>query len=200
MTKKVSVKFNFPLTKATFIKVVKPDTEYNESGTYQITLIYDKDTADGIVKDIEKRDPRLAGLINYNERDDGTCQFKVKQNRVLSWTDRTTGEAKTAIMEPILLNADNTAFKAEQDPWSGTTVEVGCIIETQKGARGKGIIAALRLRGVRFHDVVVGGAGAGDGDPLFGGAVANPRVEESGFDDEDFKADDLPFDTDESFI
>ncbi|CCE60795.1 Gp2.5-like ssDNA binding protein and ssDNA annealing protein [Pseudomonas phage tf] len=203
MTKKVSVKYTFPKTRANFIKVVKPDTEFVESGTYQITLIYDKQTAEKIKADIESKDARLAGLINYTERDDGDCQFKIKQNRVLSWMDRTTGEPKQAIMEPILVNSDNTAFKAESDPWGGTTCEVGAVIETQKGARGKGIIAALRLRGVRFYDVKVGGAAEGDGDPLFGGPVANAKVDTDAFEDVNLggdDADDLPFDTDESYI
>lgn len=189
MSNKVSARFTFPKTKASFIYIVQPDTEYDDNGVYQMTLNYDKETADALKAKIEKLDPRLKGLIEYHERDDGTCSFRVKQKRVISWTDK-TGERQEAIMTPTVLNADNTKFEGTQNPWGGTVVETAVLVETQKGARGKGIIAALRLRGVRIHELVQGGAEGGDGDPLFGGAVANERVEP----EDDFNP---PFDMDD---
>lgn len=188
MSTKVSARFNFPVTKASFIYIVTPDTEYDEGGVYQLTLNYTKDEAEKIKSDIEKLDGRLKGLIEYSERDDGSCTFKVKQKRHLSWIDR-AGERQTAEMHPTLLNKDNTKFEGTQNPWGGTVCEVGCVVETQRGARGKGTIAALRLRGVRIHELVQGGAAEGDDDPLFGGAVKAPKVEQEVFDD-------LPFDVD----
>lgn len=186
MSKKVSVRFNFPATKIVFPYIVTPDTEYDEGGIYQVTLVYDKETAEDLKKKIEKLDPRLQGLIEYQERDDGTCNFKVKQKRFLSWMK--DGIQQTTEMTPTVLNADNSKYEG-QNPWGGTIAEVGCLIETQKGARGKGTIAAYRLKGVRIHELVSGGAGEGDGDPLFGGPVANQKVEKDTFDD-------LPFDVD----
>ncbi len=190
MSNKVSVRFNFPVTKASYIYIVTPDTEYDEGGVYQLTLTYTKDEAEKIKADIEKRDPRLKGLIEFNERDDGSCTFKVKQKRFLRWVDK-AGEPQTAEMKPTILNADNTKFEGTQNPWGGTVVEVGALVETQKGARGKGIIAALRLRGVRIHELVQGGAAEGDDDPLFGGAVKATPVEKEAFDD-------LPFDVEDN--
>lgn len=187
MSKKVSARFSFPATKCSFIYIVQPDTEFDDNGVYQISMSYDKETADSLKAKLEKLDPRLKGLIEYYEKDDGTCIFKAKQKRVISWTDK-AGERQEAIMKPTVLNEDNSPFEGTTNPWGGTVAEVGVVVETQKGARGKGIIAALRLRGVRIHELIQGGAEGGDGDPLFGGAVANPRVE--------IDEDDLPFDAD----
>ena len=190
MSSKVSVRFSFPKTKCSFIYIVQPDTEYDDNGVYQMTLNYDKETADALKAKIEKLDPRLKGLIDYHERDDGSCSFRVKQKRIISWTGK-DGTRQEAEMKPTVLNADNTPFDGTQNPWGGTVAEVGVLVETQKGARGKGTIAALRLRGVRIHELVAGGAEGGDGDPLFGGAVANPRVEA---EDDEFNP---PFDMDD---
>lgn len=190
MSSKVSARFSFPKTNCSYIYIVQPDTEFDESGVYQMTLNYDKETADKLKTDIEKLDPRLKGLIEYHERDDGTCSFRVKQKRVISWMDKKTGERKEAIMTPTILDAQSNPLKLDKNPWGGTIAEAGVLVETQKGARGKGIIAALRLRGVRIHELVSGGAEAGDGDPLFGGGVANAAKEI-------FDEDDIPFDTDD---
>ena len=187
MQKKLSARFNFPATRASFIYIVTPDTEYDEGGVYQLTLSYDKDQAEEIKKEIQGLDPRLMGLIEYTERDNGDCQFKVKQKRFLSWMK--DGVQQTTEMIPVVLNKDNTPYTG-QNPWGGTICEVGCLVETQKGARGKGIIAAFRLKGVRIHELVTGGAAGGDADPLFGGAVANDRVEKEVFDDLPFEVDD----------
>ena len=189
MSNKVSQRFSFPATKCSFIYIVQPDTEFDEAGVYQMTLNYDKDTAEKLKASIEKLDPRLKGLIDYHERDDGTCSFRVKQKRIISWIGK-DGARQEAEMKPVILNKDNTPFEGTQNPWGGTVAEVGVLVETQKGARGKGTIAALRLRGVRIHELVTGGAEGGDGDPLFGGAVSAQAKEI--FDEED-----LPFDTDD---
>lgn len=192
MSNKVSVRFSFPATKCSFIYIVQPDTEFDDNGVYQMTLNYDKETAEELKAKIEKLDPRLKGLIDYHERDDGTCSFRVKQKRVISWTDR-AGERQEAIMKPTILNKDNTPFEGTQNPWGGTIAEVGVVVETQKGARGKGIIAALRLRGVRIHELVQGGAEGDDGDPLFGGTVAHAPVDKEEFPfDVDDNDDDMP--------
>ena len=183
--KKASFRFNFPKTKLIYISVMKPDTEYNAEGTYQLSLVYPKDEAEAIKAKIEKLDSSFAGLCNYRENDDGTCSFKVKQNRFVRWIDRKTNERQEQIMQPTVLNADNTPYEGSE-PWGGTIGEVGAVIETQAGANRRGTILAMRLRGVRIHELVTGGAGAGDGDPLFGGPVANARAETEDLD--------LPFD------
>lgn len=196
MSNKVSARFSFPATKCSFIYIVQPDTEYDENGVYQMTLNYDKETAEQLKAKIEGLDPRLKGLIEYHERDDGSCNFRVKQKRIISWMGK-NGERQEAEMKPVILNKDNTPFEGTNNPWGGTVAEVGVLVETQKGARGKGTIAALRLRGVRIHELVAGGAEAGDGDPLFGGGVAHQAKEI--FDEEDMPFE-LPDNDDDSPI
>jgi hypothetical protein len=185
-TKKVSVRFNFPATKNIYLSVLEPDDTFGDQ-VFQTTLVYDKDKGDELVEQIEKLDPRLKGLVSYKEMDDGQVSFKVKQKKFVTWIDK-NGERQTQEMSPRVLNLDNTDYEGKE-PWGGTIAEVGCLIETQKGARGKGIIAALRLRGIRIHELVTGGAQEGDGDPLFGAPVARPRVEEE-------TADEIPFEFD----
>lgn len=186
MSKKASVRFTFPKTKCIFISVVKPDTEYDAEGVYQMSLVYEKTEAESLKARIEKLDPTFAGLCNYRENDDGTCSFKVKQKRFVRWVDKKTNERQEIIMSPTLLNADNTPYEGTE-PWGGTIAEAAVVVETQAGANRRGTILALRLRGMRIHELVTGGAGAGDGDPMFGGPVANARAEAEELD--------LPFDT-----
>lgn len=188
MSKKASFRFNFPVAKNIYISVVKPDTEYDEEGIYQTNLVYDKKTADALKAKIEALDPSFAGLCNYREHDDGSCSFKVKQKRFIRWVDKKTGDRMEQEMKPVILNKDNTKYEGTE-PWGGTVAEVGCVVETQPGAKRKGIILALRLRGMRIHELVTGGAG-GDADPLFGGPVGEEAEEAAALD--------LPFDMDNS--
>ena len=187
-SKKASVRFNFPATKAIFINVIKPDTEYDAEGCYQISLVYDLKQAQKLKAQIENLDPSFAGLCNYRENDDGTASFKIKQKRFVRWVDRKSGERQEIEMKPVVINADNTAYTGSE-PWGGSIVEVGVVAETQAGANRKGIILALRLRGVRIHELVVGSA-AGDGDPLFGGPV-NTVMEEANDDPFTVEEDDM---------
>lgn len=187
MSKKASVRFNFPATKNVFLSVLKPDDAFGNE-VYQTTLIYDKDTAEKLRQQIEGLDASFKGLCKYKERDDGTCEFKVKQNRFIRWIDR-ANERQEIEMKPKVLNLDNTEYTGTE-PWGGTIAEVGAVVETQAGAQKRGTILALRLRGIRIHELVTGGAGEGDGDPMFGGAVAaSPKGESS-----EVQTDDLPFD------
>lgn len=192
MSKKVSVKFTFPVTKNIFLSVTKPDDTFG-ADVYQTTLVYDKDVMEQLKAKIEGLDPSFKGLFKYKENDDGTAQVKLKQNKFIRWKDRVTGQMNEQEMKVTILNKDNTLYEGTE-PWGGTIAEAGVVVETQAGAQKKGIILALRLRGLRIHELVTGGAGAGDGDPLFGGATATaPRPEQDVFEDED-----LPFDVDEN--
>lgn len=188
MSKKASYKFSFPATKNIFLSVTKPDDTFG-ADVYQTTLVFDKDVMEGFKAKIEGLDPSFKGLFKYKDNDDGTAQIKVKQNRFIRWKDRVTGEMQEQEMKVTVLNKDNTPYEGNE-PWGGTIAEVGVQVETQAGAQKKGTILALRLRGVRIHELVAGGAGAGDGDPLFGGAVAaKPKAETQ---------EDLPFDMDDN--
>lgn len=192
MSKKASYKFSFPATKNIFLSVTKPDDTFGDA-VYQTTLVYDKEQAEILKAKIEALDPRFKGLVNYKENDDGTCQFKLKQKQMVRWRDRVTGQAQEQEMKVTILNKDNTPYEGTE-PWGGTIAEAGVVIETQAGAQKKGTILALRLRGIRIHELVTGGAGAGDGDPLFGGAVAATPLKDNSPDVDD----DLPFDLEDN--
>lgn len=182
MAKAKSYRFNFPATKLNYINAVKPDTEFNPDGNYQVTLVYPLAVCRDLKEKVEKLDPRFAGLFNFKDNGDGTGQFKVQQKRVIRW--KAADGPKEVIMKPTILNADNSKYDESQgDPWGGTIGEIGAVIETQLGAQRRGTILGLRLRGIRIHELVLGG----DSDPLFGGGI-----QEGG----DGEADDLPFDTD----
>lgn len=189
--KKPSVRFSFPATKNIFISVTKTDDTFGPE-VYQTTLVYEKDEADKLKAKIEALDPSFVGLVQYKENEDGTCQFKVKQKRYVSWIDKNKDRQEIEI-KPTVLNKDNTPYTGSE-PWGGTIAEVGVVVETQAGAQKKGTILALRLRGFRIHDLVTGGAGEGDGDPMFGGAVAATTKDKP----EVVDGDDLPFDVDDN--
>lgn len=192
MSKKASFKFNFPATKNIFLSVTKPDDTFGDA-VYQTTLVYEKSVAEGLKAKIEALDPSFKGLCNFKENEDGTCQFKLKQKQMVRWRDRVTGQNQEQEMKVTVLNKDNTLYEG-QEPWGGTIAEAGAVIETQAGAQKRGTILALRLRGIRIHELTIGGAGAGDGDPLFGGAVAATPPKDNGPQVDD----DLPFDMDDN--
>ncbi|AAL85540.1 ORF.31 [Pseudomonas phage PaP3] len=185
MSKKVSQRFTFPVAKLIFPYIVTPDTEYGE--VYQVTIcIPTKEQADELVAKMESKDARLKGTIKYTERD-GEFLFKVKQKKHVDWMQ--DGERKSAVMKPIVLTSDNKPYDGP-NPWGGSTGEVGILIETQKGARGKGTITALRLRGVRLHEIVSGGDG--EDDPLFGGGFTEEEDKPEDVFGEDFDDEDAP--------
>lgn len=191
--KKASFRFNFPATKNIFISAVKPDTEYDHEGSYQTTLVYDKDTMEGLKAKIEGLDPSFKGLFNFRENDDGSCSIKVKQKRFIRWTDRKTNERMEQEAKPVLLNADNTPYEGDE-PWGGTIAEVGVVVETQAGANRRGTILALRFKGMRIHELVKGDSSGGD--PLFGAPVAKGAPQEDDKEDLPFDMDDLGNDDD----
>ena len=173
---KPSVQFNFPATKVIFINAVTPDTEYNPEGTYQVTLVYPLKQAESIKAQLEKLHPDFVGKINFREGPDDTGQFKVAQKKFIRWMK--AGEQQEQEFKPMLLNRDNTPYddKANGEPWGGTIAEVAATIETQAGARGKGVIVAMRFRGMRIHELVKGNQGGAAG--LFGAPLEMPEDEE----------------------
>lgn len=176
---KASVQFNFPATKNIFISAVTPDTEYNPDGTYHTTLVYPLKQAQAIQKQLEALHSDFAGKITLKEGPDGTGQFKVAQKKVIRWV--VAGDQKEQVFKPLMINADNTKYdeEANGEPWGGTIAEVAATIETQAGARGKGVIVAMRFRGMRIHELVKGNQGGAEG--LFGAPLVVEH-EETGDD------------------
>jgi hypothetical protein len=179
--KKLRVPHQTPVLRLDYIRVVTPDTKYG-APTYQLSV-----TADAsYVAELEALHPSFKGLIPFKEKDDGSVTLKVKQRRYITWFDD-KGNKQEKESAPVLLNHDNTPYTGV-DPWGGTTGEVAMFLEPTSGPSGDSI--ALRLKGVRFHDIVLGGGG-GDGDPLFG--PATPTNGGAVDDTEDGDDDDIPF-------
>ncbi len=183
-----SFRFTTPVATLNFIHVVTPDTKYG-APTYQVTVQFPEDEGLKVIAQMEKLDPRFKGMIRYSVKD-GVLTFKVKQKRYISWYK--DGVKQESEQVPVLVNADNTKFEGTE-PWGGTTGEVGLTVDMTKDNNQKPAVA-LRLKGIRFHDIKSGGAG--NDDPLFGGAVAESAagaVEESGAGDQDDDGDDDSF-------
>lgn len=189
MSKKTynSYRFTLPVATLNFLHVVKPDTKYGPP-VYQLTAEFDEAEGLALVAKMEALDSRFKGLIKFTKRD-GKVQLKIKQRRYITWFDKKTGKKEEKESIPVLVNADNTPYTGDE-PWGGTTGEVGLTVDVSKDNNGNAT-TALRLKGVRFHDIKVGG-GSND-DPLFGGAVAGaaagqdeePEVDSQDDDDND---------------
>ena len=177
--KKLRVGFQTGVVTLNYNHLITPDTKFGPP-VYQTTINADK----SLVAELEALHPSFKGKIPYKELDDGTVNLKAKQRRYITWfDDKGTKQEKEA--QPTLLDSNNQPYTGAE-PWGGTTAEVALFLEPTSGPQGESI--ALRLKGVRFHDVVLGGGG--DSDPLFGPSVPNGAVDSS---DPEADDDDLPF-------
>ena len=196
-SKKISARFQTQIGELNFIHAVKPDLKYGP--TYQVT--HNLPEAEGLaqVARMEALNPAFKGKIPFKNTD-GQVSFKVKQKRYISWFDK-DGKKQERESIPTLLNKDNSPFTGTENPWGGTTGEVAMTVDLTKDQQGNPTVA-LRLVGIRFHEIKVGGAG-GDSDPLFGGGKRDPDADSVegddqldtstfGNDSEDFD-DDIPF-------
>jgi len=177
-------KFVFPLASLKFINVIKPDTFFDEENPkYQVTLVYGAAEGQKVLDAMAETFPACRGKVPVKKTEDGNYEFKVAQKRFISWEKQ--GEKRTMEMKPKIILADNTAYDGT-DPWSGSTGEVAAEIATTNAKRGAAI--ALRLRGVRFHDIKTGDSQDGEDDALFGSQpkVMKPEEDailEAAFDD-----------------
>lgn len=180
--KKAKANVTTPEGRLDYNHLVTPDTKFGPP-TYQTSFSVDAATGRQMIADWEKLNPFFVGRITHRELDDGSIQFKVKQKRYIQWYDN-EGKQQQKEQVPVLLNRDNSPYTGAE-PWGGTTGVLAITLEETKSPQGP--MVALRLKGVRFHDVVLGSAGSDD--PLFGSAptgVANEE-QEGEFDD------DIPF-------
>ena len=170
-----------------YTHLVSPDPHFNPlNPDYNVTFVMPEDVAKTFIAEVERLMPAFKNQVPFKVNQEGLYEFKVKQKKFIEWIDQKTGERKREEFVPVLLNSDNTAYEGAE-PWAGTTGEVAINLGITKTPQRKEILA-LRLKGVRFHDVV-GGQG-GSGDPLFGPAIAQGGAEE----DEDVVDDGvLPF-------
>lgn len=177
--KKVSIRFQTPVARLDYNHLITPDTKFGPP-VYSTNVVLDATEGKQVLEEMEALHPTFKGLIPYTVKDDGSYVFKIKQRKYIQWFDK-DGKKQEKELTPTLLNSDNTVYSGAE-PWGGTTGEVALFLEPTKGPKGESI--ALRLKGVRFHDVVLGGAGAGD--PLFGPSEASGVNSEEApeFDDE----------------
>lgn len=164
MAQKDSYRFTSPVGILNYIRINKPDTKFGPP-TYCVTLVLPPDEAKAMVKAMEALDERYVGKIPF-KKEDGGIAFKIKQKQYLSWIDKKTHKKVDHEMTVNLLNKDNSPYTGP-DPWGGTTGEVAMTVDVTKSPQGA-MMVALRLRGIRFHDIVEGD----DGDPLFSGTSA----------------------------
>lgn len=180
--KKARYSVTTPEGRFDYLHVVTPDTKFGPP-TYQASLTLDAATGRETLANWESFFPGMK--IAHTILDDGSYRFKLKQKRYIQWYDK-EGKQQQKESVPVLLNKDNTPYTGAE-PWGGTTGVAAVTLEMTKSPSGP--MVALRLRGIRFHDVVLGSSN--DFDPLFGtnpaAGVANPE-EDSEFDD-----DDIPF-------
>lgn len=141
----------------------QPDTKYG-APTWQTTITFPEAEGRAEIAKMEALDPRFRGMIR-SKVVDGKIQLKVKQKRFVTWYSQGAQQSKEFI--PVVVNADNTKYEGDE-PWSGSIGEVGLTVDMSKDNNGKPIVQ-LRLRGVRLHEVKVGGGG--NDDPLFGGGA-----------------------------
>lgn len=183
--KKLKIPYQTNVGRIDYSHVLVPDTKFG-APVYHLTLSFDPTEGKALLADMESKHPSFKNLIPHRVLDDGRYSFKIKQRKYITWYDA-KGVKQEKEVSPTLLNKDNTAYTGAE-PWGGTTGEVALYLEPTKGPQGESI--ALRLKGVRFHDVVLG-SGGGAGDPLFGPAATVPTgVAAEGDDDFD---DDVPF-------
>lgn len=190
--KKVSARFQLPVTELSFIHAVKPDMKYGP--TYQVTANFPEEEGKKLVEQMEALNPAFRGKVPVRV-ENGVLSLKIKQKRYISWFDK-DGRKQERECIPTLLNKDNSPFTSEDNPWSGTTGEVALTVDLTKDQQQNPIVA-LRLVGIRFHEVKVGGDSSND-DPLFGGGKPRAEDNEPSLDNKDLDADDS-FDDDIPF-
>lgn len=185
MAKKLRIAYQSPVGRLDYNHLITPDTKFGPP-VYHTTLSFDAAEGKRVLEDLESKHPSFKGLIPYTIKDDGSYSFKIKQRRYIQWFNK-DGQKQEKELLPTLLNSDNTVYTGSE-PWGGTTGEVAFYLEPTKGPKGESI--ALRLKGVRFHDVVLGGASTGD--PLFGPSDAQGVAQEPDPLQDEFD-DDIPF-------
>ena len=193
MAKSNKVEMITPLGQLKWINLVKPDDHYDaDNPKYQASLVLDVTEGRAFIQKIEGVFPQFKGKVPSKRDDQDNFIFKFTQKKFIRW--KKDGEDKEFVFVPkLLLKTDDGQIEYEgSEPWSGSTGEVAIVLEETKGSRGTSL--AMRLKGVRFHDVVIGtGDGAASSrDPLFGpsGSVSDTA---SGLDE------DHPFGDDEAF-
>ncbi len=164
----------------------QPDTKYG-APTWQTTISFPEEVGRQEVAKMEALDPRFRGMIR-SKVVDGKLQLKVKQKRFVTWYSQGAQQSKEFI--PVVVDAENQPYKGDE-PWSGSTGAVGLTVDMSKDNNGKPIVQ-LRLRGVRLHEVKLGGGG--NDDPLFGGG-ATPAATSNEETDESFADDDADSDS-----
>lgn len=180
-SKRTSVRFQFPCTTLNFNHVVQPDMKYGP--VYQTTPTFSAEEGKALIAKMEKLNPAFVGKIPFSEKD-GQVSFKVKQKKYITWFDKKTGKKQEKEIIPVLLDKDNKELKLENNPWGGSTGEVGLTVDLTKDNNGNPVVA-LRLVGIRFHELKEGGES--NSDPLFGGGKSGDPAD---IDDDD--ADDKP--------
>lgn len=188
MATKAKIRYVFPATELLWVNIINPDSKFDPANPkFQVSMKYDAATGRKVIAELEDKVPQFKGKIKVKRDNDDNFIFKAVQRQKITWA----GGSKVATFTPVVLMKDGDgAIKYEgSEPWSGSIGEVAVVLEEAKTATGTTL--AIRLNGVRLHEVKTGGdGGSNGGDPLFGptstmteGGVA--EEEEHPFEDDE---------------
>jgi hypothetical protein len=159
-------KLTTPVGVAKWAWVSKADTKFNADGDYKVTLVLDKNTAEPLIKTVEKELKEFySGLKSqgkkkikeasrpYGEEVDdegdptGNVEFKFKS------------KAKYVPRIPVFDAAGKPMTGV--DVWSGSKIKVNTTLATYEAGIGAGV--TMRLNAVQVIDLVRGNDGTAEG-------------------------------------
>lgn len=192
MSQNKPTRYIFPVGELKYIHAVRADDKFNpQNPDYNVTMVYPAAEGKRIVADLEQLVPTFKGRIPFKRDNDDNYIFKAKQRSRIEFKDRETGEPTVIYFKPVLKFEGKDYEGAE--PWGGSTGEVATQLAITK-VQGRDTLA-IRLKGIRFHDIKIGdGSSEGDdgNDDLFAGNFESgaPKAALVVIEAED---DDVPF-------
>lgn len=167
--KKKQVLFTFPAAKGIHVALKRPDTKYNEHGTYKANVRLSEADAAPVMAQLQemaqeatgKKLPKKKNKLWYYEVDKETedeTGFVIFRNEVKNRINKKDG--KLWERRPMLLDADCEPVDA--NPWGGSTLIVQSEFYVGKDADGKPSVS-LQPIVVQIVELVTG-TGSGKGD------------------------------------
>lgn len=173
----------------------KPDTQFNPTGVYKVSLLIPQAEARGLIEILDTaagealaaakanaKSPAIAKQIQlapsyHIEVDDageetGNIEFRFKQNAVVTFKDGTTKE-----MKPFIFDAQGKQMQVCPNVYGGSILRVNFTPAPYYNASSRSAGISLRINAVQIVELVTGGGSASG----FGFGV-----EEEGFDSTGF--------------
>jgi hypothetical protein len=190
-------KFTTPKGIAKYPWLSKPDTQFNPTGVYKVSLLIPKANARELIDKLDTaagealtearanaKSPAIAKQITlapcyHIETDDegeetGNIEFRFKQNALVKFQDGTTKE-----MKPFIFDAQGKQMQVCPNVYGGSVLRINFSPVGYYNASSKSAGVSLRMNAVQIMELVTGGGSAAG----FGFAT-----EEDGFDSTGFSA------------